>query len=314
MSAPEPPLDTAANQGKFGTCSAYAMFQIIAEVLILKYDVNIPFDRNIDAVCDICDADNGSNAVRIAKALNEGRITFRNSGRSRKYKIKVTISQELNDFDTLYAAVERAKGTPVVYVSVDMVQKGISFCHALAAERVGTSTSKREVLCINSWGDKKVRYPCCTDNLNHFHVVDVHIVKTWDHKNREIENPACREGAQEMMDGFVPGNHGAKCIADSVAFYVVDGFSSHRVSSYRHPDDSFARDGIPGDAGPGYCGSNRVACDGCSNNRIYSFSDAVQRDMLAARRDATRAQGGTSIDQRNRWRVRADEPRSDGCD
>ena len=147
----------------------------------------------------------------------------------------------------------------------------------------------------------------------------------------------CDTGAASARCHVFPGNHGAKCITDSVAFCVADGFSSHCVSGYGHPDDSFARDGvpcdagpgdcgsdfvarnrgalgIPGDAGPGDCGSDLVACDGCSNNLIYSFSDAVQRDMLAARRDAPRAQGGTSIDQRNRWRVRADEPRPDGRD
>ena len=190
-----------ANQGEFGTCSAYAMWRIVTELLTLKYNVVVPFDRNIDSVCDICDAYEGSNAEHNAKAITEGKQKFQNIARTMRYKIAVTVSEEQNDFDTLYAAVDRAKGTPMIYIVVTTGRRGHGH-HAIAGLRPHTSPARKEVLCINSWGDAKARYPCTRDNLTRFYVVDVKITKTWNSKG-ETSNPPCREGAQELIDGLL---------------------------------------------------------------------------------------------------------------
>ena len=190
-----------ANQGEFGTCSAYAMWRIVTELLTLKYNVVVPFDRNIDSVCDICDAYEGSNAVYNAKAITKGNRKFQNTSRTMRYKIAVTVSKEQWDFDTLYAAVDRAKGTPMIYVVVTTGRRGHGL-HAIAGLRTHPSPARKEVLCINSWGDAKARYPCTKDNLRRFYVVDVKITKTWN-SDGETSNPPCREGAQELIDGLL---------------------------------------------------------------------------------------------------------------
>ncbi len=190
-----------ANQGEFSTCSAYAMWRIITEILILKYDVVISFEKNINSICHICNAYKGSNAVSNAKAITEGKEQFQNVSHKKRYKIAVTVSEEQRDFDTLYTAVKRAHGTPLVYVAVSTGKRGHGR-HAIAGLRIHPSPARKEILCINSWGDAKARYPCTKDNLTRFYVVDVKITKTWNKKG-EISNPPCREGVQELIDGLL---------------------------------------------------------------------------------------------------------------